>query len=243
MSFDLGTWQRTLTTAAAILSSANNALQLSDRFKAARQSKWFFRVAVGIAFIAVAVGSWYARDWTLARKIAPPAALTPTPKPPQVSQAASNAGEPRVPKPQTTTRRPKPAAGISADPACKDKLRIHITGGEVTGRIGSGIKADNADVCIETNNAKITGGTDGINLDHTPSPYFDALSTLSPGKLSPGELPLNDERRKEGAELLEKYLASHPNATHDQVVSEINNELVSLGVNAHITWEDPTPRK
>jgi hypothetical protein len=49
------------------------------------------------------------------------------------------------------------AAGISADPACKDKLRIHITGGAVTGINGSGIKADNADVCIETNNTKITG--------------------------------------------------------------------------------------
>jgi hypothetical protein len=231
MQIDGPTSQRILTACAAILSSLNNAFQLPDRFKAVRQSKWFFSVAIGIAFVAVAVASWFAHDWMSTSKLAAPAAaLAPIPKPAQVSQVTPN--EPTVLRPQTTTRRPKAAAGISTDPACKDKLRIHMTGGAVTGINGSGIKADNADVCIETNNTKITGGTDGINLDHDQH-------YLAP--LSPGELPKDDQRRKESAELLQKYLASHPNATHEQVVSEINNELVSLGVDAHITWEEPTP--
>jgi hypothetical protein len=38
-----------------------------------------------------------------------------------------------------------------------------------------------------------------------------------------------DERRKKCIELLNRYLAGHPNATHEQVVSEINSELVTLG--------------
>jgi hypothetical protein len=125
-----------------------------------------------------------------------------------------------------------PATGISADPACKNKLRIHMTGGSVTGINGSGIEAKNADVCIETNDTKITGGTDGINLDHDP---------IAP--VSAGDLPIDDERRKKCIELLRKFLAAHPNATHEQVVSEINNELLTLGVNAHIGLEEPTPHR
>jgi hypothetical protein len=226
--------QSILTGCATVLSSLNNALQLPDRLKAARQSKWFVGVALAFAFVAVAAGSWFAHDWVSTRTTsAPTVTFAPIPQPPQASQATPSAAEQTVRKPQTMTRRSKPATGISADPACKDKLRIHMTGGAVTGINGSGIKADNADVCIETNNTKITGGTDGINLDHG-QPYLPALS--------PGELPLNDERRKKGIELLQKYLVSHPRATHEQVVSEINSELVTLGVDEHITWEEPTPR-
>ena len=57
-----------------------------------------------------------------------------------------------------------------------------------------------------------------------------------------GDLPIDDKRRKKGIELMSRYLADHPNATHEQVVSEINRELITLGVNAHIGWEEPAAR-
>lgn len=64
-----------------------------------------------------------------------------------------------------------------------------------------------------------------------PSPDFSVSGFVA-------DLPLDDERRKKSIELVQKFLASHPNATHDEVVSEINRELVTLGVNAHIAWEE-----
>jgi hypothetical protein len=55
LRFHASTLQNILTAISTVLSSINNALQLPDRFKAASQSKWFFRAAIGIAFVAVAV--------------------------------------------------------------------------------------------------------------------------------------------------------------------------------------------
>jgi hypothetical protein len=58
------------------------------------------------------------------------------------------------------------ATGISADPGCQNKLRLHFFGGAVTGVKGTGIKANTDNVCIEAFGTRITGGTDGIDIGH-----------------------------------------------------------------------------
>jgi hypothetical protein len=58
------------------------------------------------------------------------------------------------------------ATGISGDPGCQNKLRLHFIGGAVTGLRGTGIKSNTDNVCIEAFGTKITGGTDGIDIGH-----------------------------------------------------------------------------
>jgi hypothetical protein len=58
------------------------------------------------------------------------------------------------------------ATGISGDPGCQNKLRLHFVGGAVTGLRGTAIKSNTDNVCIEAFGTKITGGTDGIDVGH-----------------------------------------------------------------------------
>ena len=97
MLFAGSAWQTILNVVTAILSSVNNAFQLSGRLKTARQSKWFPRIALGLSLIAVAVMSWFAHDWLSTRKPAPPVvASVGAPKSAQVSPGTPGASESAV---------------------------------------------------------------------------------------------------------------------------------------------------
>jgi hypothetical protein len=146
---------------------------------------------------------------------------------------------PAQPTPQANNA--SPPTGISADPNCKDKVRIHFSGGALSGGV-DGLRINDPNVCVEVNGMPIVGGSNGVSVAGHTTPIGDSKTIwmAAPGS-DPNALPDNDERRKKGMELVEKYVKAHPDTTPQELVDEINKECIELGIDAHITWTPPSP--
>jgi hypothetical protein len=133
---------------------------------------------------------------------------------------------------------PNSPTGISANPNCKNITRYHFYGGEMRGGV-SGAQLNNPDVCIEFNGTSVIGGKNGVSVRGRITP-IGSSKTIWLAAPSPGDLPVDDPRYKQIMALETKYVAEHPNATPREMTPEINRLLIALGIDAHITWEEPS---